>query len=462
MASYINEFEQKVYDTSQLKTGDTIDSITGDALTPEPTLDFKTSDPENIYPVDSLQLTEPEQEVEKEIKDIQALNERTAGESAFRTEQEGASGISELQKTQADLSGQLKIIQAEAKQIPLQLQKEAEGRGITAGGLRPLETARLRTNAIQALGVSALLQASEGNLTTALELVDRAVAQKYDPIKEQIRIKKENLDLILKSPAYSIADKKRAQAQKDAQDAKEQQIKKQEDDEKEIQGYAIEAAKRGASTDILSRIQQARTPQEALQLAGFYLGAEFRQEIEDKQFQKDLQTATFNLSVDKFNEDVRQFNLEYAQKQTELALKEIKSNPDGANVLKETAATSAIELLRKFDAREGTTAVGKSKIIGTFGFGLIPGTQRANFIVQFNNLKSLLSLDNIKYLKGQGQVSDAERRLLADASAKLDLSQSEPEFRKALDEIRIVLSGVSNEKELSIEEKFKIYQQKIK
>lgn len=113
----------------------------------------------------------------------------------------------------------------------------------------------------------------------------------------------------------------------------------------------------------------------------------------------------------------------------------------GAEELKSNAFTSASDLLDKFNAGKGNSAVGKSGFLGTFGYALVPGTERANFIVQFNNLKSLLSLDNVKYLKGQGQISDAERALLAQASAKLDLSQSEKEFKKALEDIKNVLSS---------------------
>jgi hypothetical protein len=51
-------------------------------------------------------------------------------------------------------------------------------------------------------------------------------------------------------------------------------------------------------------------------------------------------------------------------------------------------------------------------------------------------------LDNVKYLKGQGQISDAERQLLADASTKLDRGMSESEFKNTLGQIVVGLSPV--------------------
>ena len=104
--------------------------------------------------------------------------------------------------------------------------------------------------------------------------------------------------------------------------------------------------------------------------------------------------------------------------------------------LKNNALTSAKELLSKFATSK--IAVGGSSLIP-----VIPGTKTADFVVQFENLKSLLSLDNVKYLKGQGQVSDAERKLLEQASAKLSRKQSEQEFEKSLKEIITALSGGS-------------------
>ena len=152
----------------------------------------------------------------------------------------------------------------------------------------------------------------------------------------------------------------------------------------------------------------------------------------------------YKLSQQKFEEDKRQFGLNYALNAKKLALEEAKEGTksekaQGANELKTSALQSAKDLLDKFISSKGTSAVGKSRML-TFG-KTIPGSEARDFEIQFNNLKSLLSLDNVKHLKGQGQVSDAERRLLSEASSKLDLNQSEEEFKQALDDIYTALGG---------------------
>lgn len=103
------------------------------------------------------------------------------------------------------------------------------------------------------------------------------------------------------------------------------------------------------------------------------------------------------------------------------------------------AKEAAEALLTKLTNREGTSAVGGSRIFG--GSLAIPGTDKSNFVIDFQNLKDMLSLDGTRYLKGQGAVSDAERALLASAVTKLNLSQSEDDFKKTLEEIRDTLSG---------------------
>jgi len=215
----------------------------------------------------TFELTEPEKKVQGEISSLQELTKRLAGQSTFRSFQEENEDLAGKKKTLTDLSSRLTALKNEALAIPLQLQQDATGRGITAGGLRPIETAALRNNAIQALSVNSLFEAAKGNLTTALDLVDRAVAAKYGPIKEEIEIKRANLDLILNSPEYTLAEKKRAQAQKDAQDAKKAALDKQEAEAKEISKIAVDAASKGADALTLRKINEAETAGGALEIA---------------------------------------------------------------------------------------------------------------------------------------------------------------------------------------------------
>jgi hypothetical protein len=139
------------------------------------------------------------------------------------------------------------------------------------------ENSRLRTNAIAALGVSTLLEASRGNLAAAQDLADRAVQQKYGPIKEQIAAATANLELILNDPKTSLQDKNRAQAQLDIQNQKAYDLGIAEENTKQVYSIANSAASNAQNFTptpqypsvslALSAIQKATTPQEAMQIA---------------------------------------------------------------------------------------------------------------------------------------------------------------------------------------------------
>lgn len=115
--------------------------------------------------------------------------------------------------------------------------------------------------------------------------------------------------------------------------------------------------------------------------------------------------------------------------------------------LGKAAKTEAESIMADFKARKGTSAVGASRFWGAGGlWAAMPGTPAFDFKNSVTNLVSQLSLEGVKYLKGQGAVSDAERALLSNAVTKLKLSQSEGEFQETLQGIIDRLSGTGSGK----------------
>jgi len=64
---------------------------------------------------------------------------------------------------------------------------------------------------------------------------------------------------------------------------------------------------------------------------------------------------------------------------------------------------------------------------------------------KYDQLKGLLSLDNIKYLKGTGAISDAEQRLLANAASALGRNLGNTEARKVLTQLRDDLTALQGQ-----------------
>lgn len=79
------------------------------------------------------------------------------------------------------LNAQLQGLDAEAKGIPIKLQQDSTGRGITAGGLAPIEADQLRANALkaipiqtQALVAQAKIAAAQGNAQLSQSILQQA------------------------------------------------------------------------------------------------------------------------------------------------------------------------------------------------------------------------------------------------------------------------------------------------
>jgi|CXWL01.1.fsa_nt_gi hypothetical protein len=349
------------------------------------------------------------------ITQLQGLTTQTVGEAGFQAEQEKVQGIPELQKTQSDLSARLKTLQNEALAIPLQLQQEAIGRGITAGGLQPIQTAALRNNAIQALSVSSLLEASRGNLTTAQSLADRATAQKYDPIKAEINAKLSNLEILSKDPTLTLAQKNRADAQKAIQEQRQAEIAKQESDSKEINSTLNLAIKYGlTNTGLMEKIQNASTPIEAKQLASRYL--------QDPMAQYELNAAKADILL-------KQAQLAKVQKETRLLGEKTDKEIKEEKAALKNAQTAIPILQDKIDLIDVLKdSRGLAGSVGAYGIArftpfAIDKADRTRFIAGVQQLVNKETIDTLVNLKERGgtlgALSDQERILLQSAATKI-------------------------------------------
>lgn len=252
-------------------------TVNSSTLAPATPIPYTTPATTPAYPVGTLDTTIPtppavptpsETQANSLTDTLKALNASLVGKSADQTAANTAAGVDTAQKTITDLSAQLSGLQNEAKAIPLSLQNDATGRGITAAGLAPIQSAQLRDNAVKALTVSTLLQAAQGNLANAQAQADKVITQKYGPIQEQITAATANLNLILNSPEYSLEEKNRAQTQLDAQNAKQVALDKAKSDAAAVLTTAQNAAANGTDAITLQKITAAKTPAEALKIAG--------------------------------------------------------------------------------------------------------------------------------------------------------------------------------------------------
>lgn len=97
------------------------------------------------------------------------------------------------------------------------------------------------------------------------------------------------------------------------------------------------------------------------------------------------------------------------------------------------------------DLADKVLAEDTNPISGTVRLGgVIGGGKGQKVSALYDQLKAKLSLDNVKYLKGQGAVSDAERQLLENASSAINNKMGDADFRAAITDLRNNLRGEDN------------------
>lgn len=338
-----------------------------------------------------------------------------------------------------EINTQIKMQQANAIANQEKLSKIGDTQGFASGEMN----ARQRTDAIETLKLSAIAEGLQGNLALAEKHATNAINAKYSQINSDIETAKTNI--YNNYDSFTPAEKKKADQTLLRLDANDFFAKNNQDNEKAVQGIIQTAITQGQTNGvpvpnaILQKATALTDPTQAVSLLAPYLkdAAKIQQTIDQHNLAK--------AQMSKIYQDMQLSKDELALKQKAAAgttvIDPITGQP--TNELKINARTSAQALLQKVIDGKGTSAVGVSRIFGT---QYIPGTNGADFTVQYDNLKSLLSLDNIKLLKGQGQVSDAERQLLSDASAKISLSQSEKEFKGSLVDVYVGLGGTATVK----------------
>lgn len=355
--------------------------------------------------------TKAEQANTQGVNDIVNLQTLLMGRTEDTQKAEDAVGLPTLNKELSDLKSKQSFQLAEY--INKIQKQEVNATGAFGDAVSNNEAMITRQHGIDALLTSSLIQAKEGNISAAQATVDRAITAKYQPILDRIDVQKTIIEQNKEN--LSRADKKLADLRLEKLNLESKKLEKDMADESSVQQMIIEASAMQAPQSVIKAandiMSKGGTPVQVAQALGRWTGAGAKAEL--------------------LREQIKTEKAQRAKIQGDTTSAIDLSKPLPLNPVQTQALKSAEELLKSFDSFGIAGApVGFTTILGT-----LPGTRARDFSVNFDNLKSLLSLDNVKLLKGQGAVSDAERQLLADASTKLNRGQSPAEFKKTLSEI---------------------------
>lgn len=162
------------------------------------------------------------------------------------------------------------LVQQKANQYQKNIQMlSGQGRGITTGIISG-QTDRERRLAASDIGAeTAILQAMQGNLTLAKQTAQDAIDLKYKPIEDEIAQKLQLLEL--NAPQMTAEEKKRADITAGILQEQQQQIADKKAVEANISNVLAEAAKNGATQDVLQKIKTSTNLNDAILSAGSFI-----------------------------------------------------------------------------------------------------------------------------------------------------------------------------------------------
>lgn len=180
-------------------------------------------------------------------------------------------GVNKLYNQLADLNAQATSLANEAKAIPIQIQNEAAGQGVTDAGVAPIQSARLRDNALKALSLGQQAAIASAQYDKAKNYADQIIDAKYDKIQADINAKLTNLSA-LKEFDLTPAQEKARQAREDKLNAEKTANEEKKKNESDVQNLVITAASQNAPSALVAKAKLAKNGAEAASILGMYAG----------------------------------------------------------------------------------------------------------------------------------------------------------------------------------------------
>jgi len=419
---------------------DTNAPITTEALETTPTLTFAEPEPLAAASVPIIEDT-PVEELETPVPTsandlITQIEKEAADVSGFDREAEIAQRTQEEQKQLNEINLQIRQQQADE----LAAVEEARTRGETLGFASLEVQKERRLAAVQALRLAATGQFILGNLAAARQFAEKAVNEEFKQEERDIQLARNNI--LANFDSFSEAEKKRALSALSQLDAKDAFVLEQKAERETIFEISKSASLVGATNEEIQEILNANSKEEALSLSASFFGAKFRADQDEKEFDRTLKEANFNLSVEKFTEDIRQFDekqalenykISLARSEKSIADAEDKQKLDEAAAIKLEVLQSKLNLIKQIpthrglDSRVGPSVFGRGFLAVKDRFGA--GQEFAGMVHQLVDQETLDTLVNIKARGATfGALQAAELEILKNSATKINNWEKKNKF----------------------------------
>lgn len=164
-------------------------------------------------------------------------------------------GVNDLYAQLKKLNAQAVGLNNEALAIPIQLQQQAQGQGVTDRGLAPIEAGKLRENALKALSLGQQAAIAQADYDAAKAKADKAIDIKYQAKEQELKVKQMQLDA-LKEFKLTPAQQKAKEAREKLNKKEEADLQAQKDEEKITNDMVRNAKAQGAPVSLMTQIDE--------------------------------------------------------------------------------------------------------------------------------------------------------------------------------------------------------------
>lgn len=376
-------------------------------------------------------VTQQEQVAQEGQQSLDTLMSQILGETGERAQMATEQKLPELGKEVRDLQA-LQMKQTAEYLQGLQnigqknIAEETRGVGINAIN---------RQRGIDSLLTSSLIAAKQGQIEYAQNIIDTAIAAKYEPLKTAYQYKlsmyEANLDRL------TAKEKSLAEAKSQEWNAKIMEIEEREAEEKSIQQIGLKLAEFGVDTGTINSVLSAKTTEEAISIAG--------SKLRDPMAKLELEKVKLDMALTRERILTAQRERELlgeptpqetkaqsdALKEKEASIPVMKDKIEAVNVLIDHPGLNS-RVGSTALGRKATTTLGKlGKVVSLVG---IPSSISVakdevsgagqDFAGGIHKLVGGLTLDNLIAAKSRGAtfgaLSDSELNILATSATTLN------------------------------------------
>ena len=318
------------------------------------------------------------------------------GETGLTAEAYDKGGVNTAETELNDINQQIRNEQRALENTVRNL--EEKGGGLQGGMQAEINNARRQSLRTQA-DLYVIQQGVQGKYDSAKAIADRAVSAYLEDQRLELDALKFNYDE--NKDLFTTAEQREFDVNFDT---RKRALDKEEVDLKTISDLSLDALQNGAPKEIASQMRQAKTPQEAMEIGGQYIGA--------------LDRALKNAQLAKAYKELSLLG-EKTDKEKKEEEVEIKNAEASVDIAKDKI--TLIDALKKHKGMAGT--VGAYGLARFTPFSIDKAEQR-DFIGSVDSLTNGLTLDNLIEAKARGATFGAltteELRLLANSATKIN------------------------------------------